>query len=69
MPLYEVAVMEAPTKKAAEDGAGTKLIFGPVAIVANDESGAILEACLENADSLKNVPKERRVVVVRPFCE
>lgn len=28
MPLFEVAILENPTKKSAEDGVGQKLVMG-----------------------------------------
>ena len=36
MPLFEVAILEKPTKNEAEDGKGDKLVFGPKAVVARD---------------------------------
>lgn len=31
--LYEIAILEKPTKKETEEGAMEKLVFGPKAIV------------------------------------
>ena len=36
MPLFEVAILQQPTKKEAEDGHQEKLLFGPQAVVARD---------------------------------
>jgi len=32
MPLFEVAIIEKPTKKEAEEGASERLVFGPKAV-------------------------------------
>jgi hypothetical protein len=37
MPLFEVAILEVPTKKEMEEGNGLeKLTFGPIHVVAKD---------------------------------
>jgi hypothetical protein len=66
MPLFEVAILQKPTKKEVEDGSGTeKLLFGPQAVVAKDETGAAIAA------ARTGVPAEmdmgRVEVLVRPF--
>jgi hypothetical protein len=38
MPLFEVAIVEIPTKDEAEKGKQEKLVFGPKAIISKDES-------------------------------
>jgi len=43
MPLYEVAILEKPTKKEAEDGAQEKLILAPRCVVAPDQQTAMLQ--------------------------
>ena len=65
MALFEVAILERPTKKEAEEGAQEKLVFGPKAIVANDAQGAAIAAVMgENV----TVDKARMVVLTRPFA-
>ena len=64
MPLFEVAILERPTKKAREDGAGEKLIFGPEAVVAADPQSAAIGACMNR--NLK-IDLTRSEVIVRPF--
>lgn len=41
MPLYDVAVMQLPTKAEAETGVQSKLILGPKSISAKDQNTAI----------------------------
>lgn len=65
MALFEVAILEHPTKKEAEEGAGEKLVFGPKAIVANDAQGAAIAAVM--GEDVK-VDKARMVVLTRPFA-
>ena len=44
--LYEVAILEKPTKKEVEEnGATEKLVFGPKAVVANDPKARPLPQC------------------------
>jgi len=66
MPLYEVAILEQPTKKKREEGETEKLVLDPVAVVATDDKSAAIAAVMDNPD-LK-VKKERMVVLVRPFA-
>src|SRR5262245_5840994 len=47
MPLFEVAILQKPTKKEAEDGACEKLVFGPKAVVANDDQSAAIAAVMD----------------------
>lgn len=67
MPLFEVAILENPTKKAAEDGIGQKLVFGPKAVVARDGQAAAINAVL-NGDVPKDIDHTRLEVLVRPFA-
>jgi hypothetical protein len=36
MPLFEVAILEKPTKKEFEDGKSERIIMMPTAVIAND---------------------------------
>ena len=66
MPLFEVAIIERPTKKEIEEGTGQeKLVFGPKAIVASDGQSAAITAVMDNP-SIK-VERSRMEVLVRPF--
>jgi hypothetical protein len=67
MPLFEVAILENPTKKAAEDGIGQKLIFGPKAIIARDIQSAAMNAVMDNPVDPK-IDRSRLEVLVRPFA-
>lgn len=65
MPLFEVAILEKPTKKEMEEGAVEKLVFGPKPVVANDEQSAGISAVLDGGKV--EVDKSRMLVLVRPF--
>ena len=64
--LYEVAILERPTKKKKDEGDTEKIVFGPKAITAPDEQTAIIKA--SNEADLKDVAADRMEVLVRPFC-
>ncbi len=64
--LYEVAILEKPTKKEAEDGKQDRLVFGPKAVVANDPQSAAISAVL--GDGKVEVDRARMEVLVRPFA-
>lgn len=65
MPLYEVAILEKPTKNEAEDGKQERLVLAPKPVVARDPQaaaiGAVMEAKLE-------IDLSRAEVIVRPFA-
>lgn len=66
MPLFEVAILERPTKKEAEDGASEKLVFGPKAVVAADAQSAAITAVMDGEKPV--VDRARMQVLVRPFA-
>jgi len=66
MALFEVAILEKPTKNEAEDGKGERLVFGPKAVIARDAQSAGIAAVLD-ADKL-DVNRDRMEVLVRPFA-
>ena len=68
MPLYEVAILEKPTKKEAEDGGTERLVFGPSAVVASDEQSAAISAVLDSNSGSFSVDRSRMEVLVRPFA-
>lgn len=69
MPLFEVAILEVPTKKEQEEGSALeKLVFGPHFVVAADQQAAALKAVLENPEKASKVDKSRMAVLVRPFA-
>lgn len=65
MPLYEVAIIEKPTKKEAEDGAVEKLILLPTPVIARDSQGAGIAAVVK---AKLEVDLQRCEVLVRPFA-
>jgi hypothetical protein len=68
--LFEVAILEKPTKKEIEEnGTVERLVFGPKAVVASDAQGAAIAAVLDNGDSsLAKIDRSRMQVLVRPFA-
>ncbi len=44
MPLFEVAILEKPTKNDQEDGHGDRLVMAPRAVIARDAQGAAIAA-------------------------
>lgn len=68
MPLFEVVVLERPTKKAQEEGAVERLVFGPKAVVARDAQSAAIGAVMSGEMS-KDVDLTRTDVLIRPFSQ
>jgi hypothetical protein len=67
MPLYEVAIIQKPTKKELDEGTGTeKLVFGPKAVVARDNQSAAISAVMDGSLPAE-VDRQRMEVLVRPF--
>lgn len=65
MPLFDVAIVKYPTKKAKDEGASETLAWGPKTVVAPDEQAAgIVGAGLAKLDDFD---PERHKVIVRPF--
>ena len=65
MPLFEVVILEQPTKKESEEGGVEKLIFGPKVIIARDPQSAAIASVL---DEKIVVDKSRMAVLVRHFA-
>lgn len=66
MPLFEVAIIERPTKKDAEDGKVERLVMGPRAVIASDSQSAAIAAVLDG-DKFE-IDRTRMQVLVRPFA-
>jgi len=66
MPLFEVAIIEAPTKDQREEGELEKLLVAPTTVIARDEQSAAIKVALADGSAdLGN--KDRMEVLVRPF--
>lgn len=65
--LFEVAIVEKPTKKDAEDGKCERLVFGPKAVIAKDAMSAAIGAVLDGAQDGK-FDRDRIEVLTRPFA-
>lgn len=66
MPLFEVAILENPTKADAEEGKLETLVFGPEYVIAVDEQSAAISAVMDAKEI--NVDRTRMQVLVRPFA-
>jgi len=64
MPLFEVAIIETPTKTQVDAGEGERLVLPPTAIVAANTQAAIAKAA---RDAGANFDASRAQVLVRPF--
>jgi hypothetical protein len=65
--LYEVALIEKPTKKEMEEGKTEKLILPPTPVIANDDKSAGVQAVMQNKEKLTG-DLSRVEVLVRPFA-
>ena len=65
--LFEVAILELPTKKEAEEGKVERLVFGPKPVVANDAQSAAIAAVL--GEEKIEIDRDRMQVLVRPFAD
>ena len=66
MPLFDVAILERPTKKEAEDGKSERIVLAPTAVVAADEQSAAIAAVMDQ-EKMADVDRSRMEVLVRPF--
>lgn len=67
MPLFEVAIIQKPTRKELEGGASEELVFGPKAVIARDNQSAAIAAVM-GGDVPTTIDKTRIEVLVRPFA-
>ena len=69
MALFEVAIMQVPTKKEIEEGTGEEaLVFGPAFVTAKDGQAAAIKAVLNNPQKTADINQDRMQVLVRPFA-
>lgn len=67
MPLFEVAILQKPTKKELEDGGREKIIMSPRPVVAQDDQSAAIAAVMDG-DLPSDFDRSRMEVLVRPFA-
>lgn len=67
MPVFEVVIVQRPSKKEAEEGAVEKLIFGPKAVVAKDGQAAAIGAVMGGDMPKEGLDLTRIDVLIRPF--
>lgn len=67
MPLFEIAIIQKPTKKEIEEGTGTeKLLFGPKPVLARDAQTAGI-AAVTGPDAPTGLDMNRAELLIRPF--
>ena len=66
MPVFEVVIVQKPTKKELEDGGIEKLLYGPKAVMAKDAQAAAIGAVM-GGDMPKDADLTRIDVLIRPF--
>ncbi len=67
MPLFEVAIIQKPTKKELEEGTAIeKLVFGPEPVIARDGQSAAITA-VTGPKAPTGLDMTRAEVIVRPF--
>lgn len=57
MPVFEIVIIEKPTKKVAEEGGIERLIYGPKAVVAKDGQAAVNRTELYSASTLTHATR------------
>lgn len=67
MDLFEVIVIEHPSKKEEKKGGRPQIIVGPKFVFAEDEPTASYETIVSHADELKDKDSNRVEVRIRPF--
>jgi hypothetical protein len=69
MPLFEVAITLAPTKKEREDGKAETILMPITGVVAKDSQSAAISAVLQAQAKkpIEDADKNRMNVHVRPF--
>ena len=65
--LFEVALVQQPTKKEQEEGQMEKLIMPPTPVIARDDQSAAVAAVMQNKDKIE-CDMARVQVLVRPFA-
>jgi hypothetical protein len=67
--LFEVAIVQKPTKKEMAGGQGEAIVLNPTAIVAQDEQAAAINAVLDHGEKIRDIDRTRMEVYVRPFAD
>ena len=65
--LFEVAVLEKPKPKDAEEGKLERLVLR-MDVVASDDKAAGLKIIMNEKEKLSGVDPDRMILVVRPFA-
>lgn len=67
MPLFEVALIQKPTKKEEEEGKSETLVLSPTPVIAKDSQSAGVCAVMANKEKI-TTDLSRVEVLVRPFA-
>ena len=65
--LFQVAILELPTKEDAEAGKLEKLVLDPTCVVASDWTSAAVIVAMDHAQKLTGIDRSRMKVEVVPF--
>jgi hypothetical protein len=65
--LYEVVIIENPTKKERKNNIKPEILVGPNLVFGEDEQAVSYETIVNNADLLKDKDANRIEVRIRPF--
>ena len=66
MPLFEIAIIEIPTKKERENGEKEKLVMNPTFVIAEDADKAAFNLAMDGKVP-KDIDRDKMKVLVRPF--
>jgi hypothetical protein len=66
--LFEVAVLQKPTAKEAEDGKQETLVLEPTCVVAVDDKAAAMKVMQKENVKLREMDADRMIMLVRPFA-
>jgi len=74
MPLFEVAIVSVPPIAEVEQGVATeKLVYGPTAVIAADETAAAVKAAINanaaNPPGAPGIDMDTAQVLVRRFTD
>lgn len=67
--VFEVLIVQHPSKKEIEDGNTLeKILLGPVTVVASDVQAAAIAVVMDHPSELQGVDRGRMQVFARPFA-
>lgn len=67
MALFNMVMIEVPTKEQSKEGKLERVLVGPKLVVAADEQGAVMGFILNDAPAKETFDQTRARVIVSPF--